>query len=368
FLAKWGSSGSDDGQFDGPEGVAVDNEGNVYVADTGNNRIQKFNSSGIFLTRWGSSGSGDGQFDSPEGVAVDSDGNVYIAEVSSDFEDSNDRIQKFRYLQHFTPTPTITATPTVTPTPTITAAPTATVTPMPTSTQQSRSSGSISSGGGGTSGENYSNILLIEKYDLEISKDVLTFYRFTDTKNPIISINITGNTNLGIITTSVEVLKNNSSLVNTSPDGLVYKNVNIWVGTSGFASPKNIKEAVIMFRVENSWISDNDLKNSDINLQRWNGSQWISLSTSENANDSTYTYFVANTNSFSPFAITSLKETLELMEIILPPEETPGERSERPDGNKSESNKSSIVLNWFIISGIFVVIGLIIEVLKMKRK
>ena len=45
FLTKWGSFGSGDGQFNEPDGVAIDASGNVYVADTGNNRIQKFDSS-----------------------------------------------------------------------------------------------------------------------------------------------------------------------------------------------------------------------------------------------------------------------------------------------------------------------------------
>jgi len=42
FLAKWGSPGSNDGQFNFPQGVVVDSGRNVYVSDSGNNRIQKF--------------------------------------------------------------------------------------------------------------------------------------------------------------------------------------------------------------------------------------------------------------------------------------------------------------------------------------
>jgi DNA-binding beta-propeller fold protein YncE len=61
-----------------PIGIAVDPSGNVYVADTGSDRIQKFDSNGNFLAKWGSFGTGDGQFHSPYGVAVDSSGNVYV--------------------------------------------------------------------------------------------------------------------------------------------------------------------------------------------------------------------------------------------------------------------------------------------------
>ena len=92
FLTKWGSEGSGNGQFDHPCGVAVDSLGNVYVTDTDNDRIQKFDSSGTFLTKWGSHGSGDGEFDDPFGIAVDSSDNVYVTDFA------NDRVQKFIYF------------------------------------------------------------------------------------------------------------------------------------------------------------------------------------------------------------------------------------------------------------------------------
>ena len=52
-------SSSGNGQFKDPIAVAVDRMGNVYVADYGNNRIQKFNSNGTFITTWGELGSGN---------------------------------------------------------------------------------------------------------------------------------------------------------------------------------------------------------------------------------------------------------------------------------------------------------------------
>ena len=89
YLTQWGGQGSGNGQFSGPVGVAVDRHDNVYVTDWGSHRIQKFDSNGHYLTQWGSNGSGNGQFSGPVGVAVDSSGNVYVA----DYE--NHRIQKF---------------------------------------------------------------------------------------------------------------------------------------------------------------------------------------------------------------------------------------------------------------------------------
>ena len=75
---QWGGFGSGNGKFDYPCGVAVDGQGKVYVADTHNNLIQKFDSNGGFLAQWGGSGSGDGQFANPRSVAVNGQGNLYV--------------------------------------------------------------------------------------------------------------------------------------------------------------------------------------------------------------------------------------------------------------------------------------------------
>ena len=84
-----GSYGSGIGQFANPKGVAIDAAGNLYVVDSQNDRIQKFDRYGKYLTSWGSSGSDEGQFGVPIGVALDALGNVYVADKA------NHRIQKF---------------------------------------------------------------------------------------------------------------------------------------------------------------------------------------------------------------------------------------------------------------------------------
>ncbi|OGR96999.1 MAG: hypothetical protein A2V88_09335 [Elusimicrobia bacterium RBG_16_66_12] len=89
FLLKWGTLGSGDGQFNAPHSLAVDGDGNVYVVDRDNHRIQKFTSDGTYLTQWGGAGTGNGQFDHPYGVAADASGNIYVA------DEHNSRIQKF---------------------------------------------------------------------------------------------------------------------------------------------------------------------------------------------------------------------------------------------------------------------------------
>ena len=108
FVRAWGSQGIENGQFSYPDNIAIDSQNDVYVVDSGNNRVQKFTYDGKFITKWGSSCDltdpyddlcnkdapgafeiGDGQFNNPEGIAVDISGNVYVV------DSGNNRVQKF---------------------------------------------------------------------------------------------------------------------------------------------------------------------------------------------------------------------------------------------------------------------------------
>jgi tripartite motif-containing protein 71 len=79
LLSEWGSGGRE--IFDGRiEDVAVDADGNLYVADPVHNRVQKLDPDGALLATFGGKRSrdGNGQFQNPFGVTVDADGNVYV--------------------------------------------------------------------------------------------------------------------------------------------------------------------------------------------------------------------------------------------------------------------------------------------------
>ncbi len=92
FVLQWGEWGGQyrygnkpkGGTFAYPYDVAADNKGNVYVADFANHRIQKFDANGTFISQWGNPneafGHGSGDLAYPTGVGVDPDGNVWVAD------------------------------------------------------------------------------------------------------------------------------------------------------------------------------------------------------------------------------------------------------------------------------------------------
>lgn len=77
------------GDFGAPQGVAVDKDGNVYVTDTLNNRVEIFDADGNFISLFGKHGDGPGYFARPKGIAVDGDGHIWVA------DEMEDRLQVF---------------------------------------------------------------------------------------------------------------------------------------------------------------------------------------------------------------------------------------------------------------------------------
>ena len=70
------------GLFSLPEGVAVDSEGNVYVTDTFNDRIEIFDADGQFISTFGKNGDGPANFERPKGIAIDCDGHIWVVDAA----------------------------------------------------------------------------------------------------------------------------------------------------------------------------------------------------------------------------------------------------------------------------------------------
>ncbi|MEX2105645.1 MAG: NHL repeat-containing protein [Solirubrobacterales bacterium] len=99
FTSAFGSTGTGNGQLDAPIGTAVDGSGNLWIVDSKNNRVQKFNAKGEYLSQFGSTGTGNGQFKKPVDIAISPKGELFVTDAE------NNRVQRFsasgEYLAQF---------------------------------------------------------------------------------------------------------------------------------------------------------------------------------------------------------------------------------------------------------------------------
>ncbi len=84
YLSQWDTKGVADGEFQGPFGLSIDSNDNIYVTDKNNNRVQAFTKDGRYFTQFGGANAGEGQLLDPEGVGVDKEsGIVYVADTGN---------------------------------------------------------------------------------------------------------------------------------------------------------------------------------------------------------------------------------------------------------------------------------------------
>ena len=77
------------GNFGAPSNAAVDKDGNLYVTDTMNNRVEIFDADGTYISEFGKHGDGPGYLARPKGIAIDGDGHIWVA------DEYQDRVQVF---------------------------------------------------------------------------------------------------------------------------------------------------------------------------------------------------------------------------------------------------------------------------------
>jgi tripartite motif-containing protein 71 len=95
FVSRFGGKGDQPGQFSAPRAVSVDPSGFIYIADTGNNRIQKFDPSGQFLAQIGGFGWGREQFNEPASLWAENGLDVFVADYD------NQRVSRYDKDLHF---------------------------------------------------------------------------------------------------------------------------------------------------------------------------------------------------------------------------------------------------------------------------
>ncbi len=229
----------------------------------------------------------------------------------------------------------------------------------------SSSSGSSSGGGAGGSPEPQSNVQVKELSQTFISSGESVKFDFPQKATPVIYVSFDSKKTAGKTTTIVELLKAKSTLVSGLPSGEIYKFLNIWVGNSGFATPTNIENAVVSFKVEKSWINNNSVNESLVTLQRYNQS-WEPLFTKKVGEDNNYSYFTSETPGYSFFAITAnageanKNETqigAKLQDTLLGSLEGVGKVALNESGNKSKAQEArevaktlmAIILPLFLI-------------------
>jgi len=176
------------------------------------------------------------------------------------------------------------------------------------STSEGSSSGISSSGGsssaGGVSPEPASNIESKELSQQYVTNGSRAEFDFTQNATCVTYVMFDARKSMGKVTTVVEMLKEKSQLTPDIPEGEIYSYLNIWAGNDGAAATENIENAVIGFKVNKTWVSENRIDIDSITLGCYEGDRWNSLHTKKTAEDGEYIYLEAETLCFSYFVIT----------------------------------------------------------------
>jgi PGF-pre-PGF domain-containing protein len=166
-------------------------------------------------------------------------------------------------------------------------------------------------GGGGGSPEPAGNIKVKELAQAFVTNGKEARFNFTKNATCVVYVSFDAKKTMGKITTTVEMLKGKSTLTRDAPEGEVYDYLNIWVGSGGYATEKNIENAVVCFKVEKARMEEKGINESSITLNRYNDGKWSKLPVSLLKEDNKYLYFTAKTPGFSPFAITGQTNGLD---------------------------------------------------------
>ena len=149
--------------------------------------------------------------------------------------------------------------------------------------------------------EPFENKIIKETRERFLTKDIPETYIFHSPELPVRQIKVTTNINSGWTSVQVELLNKTSQSVDAPPE-VYFMNFNIWIGSDDFAV-RNIQEATIWFKVNNTWLTDHGVSANDVSLMQRSVSTWHFLETKKVDVDKNFTYFEAKTTSFTSFVI-----------------------------------------------------------------
>lgn len=180
----------------------------------------------------------------------------------------------------------------------------------------SHHSSSGGSGGGGTGGspELQKNVASKDTAKVFVPNEKQVAFNFINNVTAVESISFTSKKTMGKITAITEDLKNKSSLVKDLPEGEVYKSFNVWVGNAGYGDSDNILNATMDFKVNQTWIKENNIDPDSIILYKYNekDKKWIEIPVTFVGKNDQYVYYTANVPGYSSFVITGKAANIQL--------------------------------------------------------
>ena len=222
------------------------------------------------------------------------------------------------------------------------------------------SSGGGGGGGGVSSNEPFANIEKYETREQYLYADREATYSFTTPDLGVYMISVTPAENAGSVSARVDLLKDTSTIVDLAPDGVVYKNVNIWLGTSGFATSENIRDAVIRFKVSRDWPSAHGV--DSIVLMQYTGGNWVELKTVKIGESDGDILYESSTDHFSCFAIVGKAKEMPVVVPDKPTDEVPSEVVQPTPEPTEEEGKSPG------FGALYTLIGILATVFLFRRR
>jgi PGF-pre-PGF domain-containing protein/LPXTG-motif cell wall-anchored protein len=239
----------------------------------------------------------------------------------------------------------------------------------PLSDSSSSGDSSAGSSAGTSPDKDAKNVLTTDFANLKVTSGTPVEHHFERTANPVTYIKFTSGVTANSVPVTIEVLKQTSELVKETPEGTIYKNLNIWVGYAGFAVPKNIKDAILEFNVNTEWLEENNIDPQKVFMKHYNSEteKWENVPTTYIETLEGIAYYQAEPDSFSPFAIVGMENKDTQKSIYDLDTETETEHSYQEN---SSSIKRTMVTSNFItlIAGVIIMAGTFVFYRKRQNK